>query len=165
MDNSKQEFVSLFLLHQNMVHKICRAYCPNVADRQDLFQEIALQLWRAYPTFRGEAKESTWMYRVALNVAITHGRRSKPQAEQLTENFHQLAELADTSDGSEQMEALYKAIYMLSDVEKALVLLYFEDKSTEEIALLTGVTVGNVRVKMHRIREKLRVQIQTIPST
>ena len=79
-------------------------------------------------------------------------------------SFHQLAEMGDTSDGSEQMEALYKAIYLLSDLEKALVLLYFENKHTEEIALLSGITVGNVRVKMHRIREKLRVQIQHITS-
>ena len=160
MGDPKSEFVKLLLQHQHIVHKICRAYCPRAEDRQDLFQEIALQLWRAYPTFRSEAKESTWIYRVALNVAISNVRRSKPKPEALTDGLFQMPDLADSHDSSAQMEALYQAIYALSDLEKALVLLYFEDNSMEEIATLTGVTVGNVRVKMHRIREKLRAQIK-----
>lgn len=164
MSDPKSEFVQILLQHQQIVHKICRAYCPTVDARRDLFQEIALQLWRAYPTFRGDAKKSTWIYRVALNVAISDVRRSKPRSAPLTESLHQLPEMEADEDTNEQIAALYRAIYTLSDLEKALVLLYFEDKSMEEIAGLTGITVGHVRVKMHRIREKLRAQLQPIPS-
>jgi RNA polymerase sigma-70 factor (ECF subfamily) len=164
VSDTRSEFVKILLQHQHIVHKICRAYCPLADDRQDMFQEIALQLWRSYPTFRGEALESTWIYRVALNVAISSLRRAKTSAKPLTDFHGQLPDLQDTTDSDEQMNMLYEAIYTLTDLEKALVLLYFEDKSMEEIAELTGTNAGNVRVKMHRIREKLRAHIQRIPS-
>lgn len=152
------------MLHQNMVHKICRAYCPQAQDRQDLFQEIALQLWRAFPNFKGASRESTWIYRIALNVAITHLRSKKSPVEQLSESFLQttVAEISEQPD--EQIEALYQAIYTLSDLEKALVLLFFEEKSMDEITAITGISAGNVRVKMHRIREKLRSKMQPVTS-
>lgn len=98
------------------------------------------------------------MYRIALNVAIASGRRKRPQALELSERQLQLP-APENPDYSDRMEALYQAVYTLSDVEKAMVLLYFEEKSMEEIAALTGISVGNVRVKMHRIREKLRSQM------
>lgn len=164
MSDTRSEFVKILLQHQNILHKICRAYCPTALDRQDMFQEIALQLWRSYPTFRGEARESTWIYRVALNVAISSVRRAKPTTKPLTDLYGQLPDMQDTSEPDEQLALLYQAIYTLTDLEKALVLLYFEDKSMDEIAELTGTSVGNVRVKMHRIREKLRAHIQRIPS-
>lgn len=151
----KSEFIQMLLENQALVHKVCRAFCPDKQDRQDLFQEIALQLWRAYPGFRGDSKESTWMYRVSLNVAIAFGRRKRPAAVELSERQFQLP-VPENPDNSDQLAALYQAVYTLSDVEKAIILLYFEEKSMEEIAALTGVSVGNVRVKMHRIREKLR---------
>ncbi len=156
----KPEFARMLVQHQQIVHKICRVYCPRVADRKDLFQEISIQLWRAYPSFRAEAKESTWVYRVALNVAISQARRNKQPLASLTEAVYHLPDLGPSEQDDEQLEALYKAIYTLSDVEKALVFLYFENKSMDEIAALSGITVGNVRVKMHRIREKLRAQLQ-----
>ena len=164
MVDPKSEFVKLLMQHQNIVHKICRAYCPIAAERQDMFQEIALQLWRSYPNFRGDARESTWIYRVALNVAISSVRRSKKSAKPLDDFHGQLPDLQDTTDSDERMDLLYQAIYTLTDLEKALVLLYFEDKSMDEIAALAGTSVGNVRVKMYRIREKLRAHIQRIPS-
>ena len=158
MADLKSEFIQMLLENQALVHKICRTFCPDKQDRQDLFQEIALQLWRAYPGFRGDSRGSTWMYRVALNVAIASGRRKRPQALELSERQLQLP-APENPDNSDRMEALYQAVYTLSDVEKAMVLLYFEEKSMEEIAALTGISVGNVRVKMHRIREKLRSQM------
>lgn len=151
-------FVNLLLQHQNILHKICRAYCPIAEDRRDLFQEIALQLWRAYPNFKGDSKVSTWMYRIALNVAISGLRKSKDPPLQISENLYQIPDAV--TDSTEQIELLYQAIYALSDLEKALILLFFEDKTTEEIADLSGITPNNVRVKMHRIREKLKVQMR-----
>jgi RNA polymerase sigma factor (sigma-70 family) len=156
-------FVQLLVRHQNIVHKICRAYCPLAEDRRDLFQEIVLQLWRAYPTFRNESKESTWIYRISLNVAITGLRKARGQSVgPLTEVMQQIPN--EESDIEEQIGMLYKAMYILSDVEKALVLLYFEEKTNDEIAELTGFTPNHIRVKMHRIREKLRAYFQTIHS-
>lgn len=163
MASPDKAFVQLLLQQQNIVHKICRAYCPLEEDRRDLFQEIALQLWRAYPNFRNEAKESTWIYRIALNVAISSHRKTRPQPiGPLTEIMHQIPN--EESDTEERVAMLYQAMYTLSDVEKALLLLSFEEKTNEEIAELTGLTPNNIRVKMHRIREKLRAHFQTINS-
>jgi RNA polymerase sigma-70 factor, ECF subfamily len=154
---SESAFVELLLQHQHLVQKICRAYCPAEQDRRDLFQEIALQLWRAYPQFRGDSKGSTWLYRIALNVAISHRRRARrPPADALGEATALLATQEPDDAAAARAEQLYQAIHTLSSVEKALVLLYFEEKSNEEIAELMGISVGNVRVKMHRIREKLK---------
>lgn len=157
MASPDAEFVHLLLQHQNLVHKICRSYCPLAEDRRDLFQEIALQLWRAYPNFRSEAKESTWVYRIALNVAISGLRKTPPPTAQMAETFYQLSN--PEQDTAARVEQLYQAMYTLSDVEKALLLLYFEEKTTDEIAELTGFTSNNVRVKMHRIREKLKAKM------
>lgn len=157
MSPSESAFAQLLLRHQHLVHKICRAYCPAAQDRRDLFQEIALQLWRAYPRFRGDSKESTWLYRIALNVAISQVRRTrKPTTDALNEVTAHLAAQEPDEAAAAQSERLYKAIHTLSDVEKALVLLYFEEKTNDEIAELMGISVGHVRVKMHRIREKLK---------
>ncbi len=157
-------FVQLLVRHQNIVHKICRAYCPLAEDRRDLFQEIALQLWRAYPSFRNEAKESTWIYRISINVAISGLRKARQQSVgPVTELMHQIPNEESDSDGRVAM--LYMAMYTLSDVEKALLLLYFEEKTNHEISELTGLTPNNIRVMMHRIREKLRAYFQTIHAT
>ena len=156
-------FVQLLVQHQNIVHKICRAYCPMAEDRRDLFQEIALQLWRAYPNFRNEAKESTWIYRIAINVAISGLRKARPQSVgPVTEVMHQIPN--EESDTEERVVLLYKAMYTLSDLKKALVLLYFEEKTNDEISELMGLTPNHIRVTMHRIREKLRAYFQTIHS-
>jgi RNA polymerase sigma-70 factor (ECF subfamily) len=160
----KTEFARMLVEHQQIVHKICRVYCPRADDREDMFQEISVQLWRAYPGFRAEAKESTWIYRVALNVAISQSRRRKHPISQLTEATYHLPDFGPSEQSDEQLELLYKAIHALSEVEKALIFLYFENKTLDEIAVLSGISVGNVRVKMHRIREKLRTQLQPISS-
>jgi RNA polymerase sigma-70 factor (ECF subfamily) len=153
-------FVQLLLQHQNILHKICRAYCPVEADRRDLFQEIALQLWRAYPNFRNESKESTWVYRISLNVAISRLRKAKLPHHPLTEAMQQIP--AEEVSSEDRTAALYQAMYILTDVEKALILLYFEEKTNEEIGELMGLSPNHIRVKMHRIREKLRVHFLTI---
>ena len=152
-------FVYLLATNQYIVHKICRAYCPVEEDRRDLFQEIALQLWRAYPQFKGDAKITTWIYRMSLNVAISGLRKTKDPPARISEAMHQIPD--DRPPQEDRVEVLYQAMYVLSDVEKALLLLYFEDKTIDEIADLTGITTNNVRVKMHRIREKLKTQMQS----
>ena len=154
----EQKFVSDLEKHQNIVHKVCRIYTNNQDAHNDLFQEITIQLWKAYPKFRGDAKFSTWMYRVALNTAITLYRKSKRSIQ--TQDFDsvlykvQSNEYDDTEE--QQLKFLYKSIHELSDIEKALVFLYLEDKNYKEISETMGITEVNARVKMNRVKNKLK---------
>ena len=154
----ENQFVKLLDENQNIIHKVCRVYTNNSDAHKDLFQEVTIQLWKAYPKFRGDAKFSTWMYRAALNTAITLYRKSKRQIQtnDITD-FHYKLEY-DEYDGEieEQMQLLYKAIHQLSDIEKALILLYLEDKPYKEIAETMGITEVNARVKVNRIKTKLK---------
>ena len=154
----EKQFVHLLDENQNIIHKVCRVYTNNSHAHKDLFQEVTIQLWKAYPKFRGDAKFSTWMYRVALNTAITLYRKSKRQIQTNDiSDFHYKLEY-DEYDGEieEQMQLLYKAIHQLSDIEKALILLYLEDKPYKEIAETMGITEVNARVKVNRIKTKLK---------
>ena len=144
--------------NQSIIHKICRSYTNSEAAHKDLFQEITIQLWKAYPKFRGDSKFSTWMYRVAFNTAISLYRKSK-RTVQTTPIYDNLKELQfqdydETHD--KQLELLYQAIQSLNDIEKALALLYLEDKSYKEIALTLGISEVNARVKMNRTKTKLK---------
>ncbi|QFZ55203.1 RNA polymerase sigma factor [Oceanihabitans sp. IOP_32] len=159
MNNAlKHSFVELLEKHQNIVHKVCRLYTNNYDAHNDLFQEITIQLWKAYPKFRGDAKFSTWMYRVALNTAITLYRKSKRRIN--TQDFGDVEfkiKQEDYDDTEEQqLKALYQAIYQLNDIEKALVLLYLEDKNYKEISDTLGISEVNARVKMNRTKAKLK---------
>lgn len=152
------EFLSDFENNQNIVHKICRMYTTNQDAHNDLFQEIAIQLWKNYSKFRGEAKFSTWMYRVALNTAISLYRKSTRTLK--TDDFSDVAykisstEYDDTEE--KQLAALYQAIHQLNDIDKALIFLYLEDKPFIEIAETLGISNVNARVKMNRAKEKLK---------
>ncbi|TGD83407.1 sigma-70 family RNA polymerase sigma factor [Hymenobacter wooponensis] len=141
-----------------MLQRICRMYCADPDDRQDLYQEIVLQLWRAYPQYEARAKFSTWLYRVALNVAISNLRQRtrRPVAERFGDTVPDVAPPLDTGPDAEDLGQLYQAIERLSDVEKAFVLLYLEERTYEEMADILGITQNNVRVKMHRVQDKLR---------
>ncbi len=154
----EHQFVEELEKHQNIVHKVCRIYTSDQDAHNDLFQEITIQLWKAYPKFRGDAKFSTWMYRVALNTAITLYRKSKRTVDTSSyENFEFKIQSEEYDDSEEQqLKVMYKAIKQLSDIEKALVFLYLEDKSYREISETMGITEVNARVKMNRIKTKLK---------
>ncbi|AMC10611.1 RNA polymerase subunit sigma-70 [Lutibacter profundi] len=154
----EHKFISEFQQHQNIIHKVCRIYTNNQEAHNDLFQEIAIQLWKAYPKFRGDSKISTWMYRIGLNTAITLYRKSKRTIK--TQDFDnvlfriQSTSYDDTEE--EQLKLMYKAIYQLSDIDKALIFLYLEDKNYKEISDTIGISEVNARVKMNRIKTRLR---------
>ena len=158
--NEKLEhrFVKLLETNQNIVHKICRLYTNDKDAHDDLFQEITIQLWRAFPKFRGDSKFSTWMYRVSLNTAITLYRKSKRQID--TQDFESISfkikseEYDDTTE--QQLKLMYDAVKKLNDIDKALVFLYLEDKSYREISGTLGISEVNARVKMNRAKDKLR---------
>lgn len=144
--------------NQNIVHKICTLYTNDRDSHKDLFQEITIQLWKAFPKFRGEAKFSTWMYRVALNTAITLYRKSKKRID--TQDYESVIFKikADEYDDTEeqQLKLMYKAVRQLGDIDKALVFMYLEDKNYTEISETLGITEVNARVKINRIKTKLR---------
>jgi RNA polymerase sigma-70 factor (ECF subfamily) len=150
----------LRLVHENkaMLYKVCRLYTQTEFDRQDLFQEIVIQLWKSYPKFRGDSKFSTWLYRIALNTAISDLRRQKKNVT-LTEPTQLPTEIEDIQyqeDQEEQLLLLHKAINQLTEIEKAITMLYLEDKSYDEMEEILGINQNNLRVKMNRIKEKLR---------
>ena len=154
----EHSFVELLEKHQNIVHKVCRLYTNNYDAHNDLFQEITIQLWKAYPKFRGDSKFSTWMYRVGLNTAITLYRKSKRSISTTqfdTVQFKIKAEDYDDTE-EEQLKLLYSAVHQLNDIEKALVFLYLEEKNYREISETMGITEVNARVKMNRVKTKLR---------
>jgi len=152
------EFLKQITEAQGIIHKICRMYCDDEEHRKDLFQEILIQLWKSYGSFKGEAKFSTWLYRVALNVAIQDLRKTKKegslffQTNQFIERESQIAEGYE----DQNLKLMHKAIANLNKIEKAIIMLHLEDKSNEEIAKIIGITQNYVRVKMNRIKGKLR---------
>ncbi|MGA8852767.1 MAG: RNA polymerase sigma factor [Christiangramia sp.] len=154
----EHQFVTNLEKHQNIAHKICRIYTNDQASHNDLFQEITIQLWKAYPKFRGDAKFSTWMYRVALNTAITLYRKKKRRIQtQDYDNVHFKIKAEEYNDEVEQhLKLMYDAIRQLNDIDKALVFLYLEDKNYAEISYTLGITEVNARVKMNRVKTKLK---------
>nr|WP_252729997.1 RNA polymerase sigma factor [Zobellia uliginosa] len=154
----EHQFVTELENNQNIVHKVCTLYTNDRDSHNDLFQEITIQLWKAYPKFRGESKFSTWMYRVALNTAITLYRKSKRRVR--TQDYESVIFKikADEYDATEeeQLKLMYKAVKQLGDIDKALVFLYLEDKDYREISETLGISEVNARVKMNRVKKKLR---------
>lgn len=141
-----------------MLLKVCNVYCHSEFDRQDLFQEIVIQLWKSFPKFRGESKFSTWLYRIALNTAISDLRRQKKNIT-LIEPANLPGDIEDIQyykQKEEQLQQLHSAIEQLTEIEKAITMLYLEDKSYEEMEEILGISQNNLRVKMNRIKEKLR---------
>jgi RNA polymerase sigma-70 factor (ECF subfamily) len=159
----EKEFLQIIKKNQGIIHKVCNIYCDDLDDRNDLFQEIVAQLWKSFPSFREESKFTTWMYRVALNTAITTFKKTKrrPDQNRLTyENFQVKDENYDT-ETEDEIKSLHRAVAQLTGVEKSIVLLFLENKKYEEIAEITGITQNYVRVKMNRIKKKLKKFMET----
>ncbi len=159
MSNSlEQSFVTQLKENQNIIHKICRLYTSGEDAHNDLFQEITIQLWKAFPKFRGDSKFSTWAYRVALNTAITLYRKSTRSIAtiEFETSRHFIKQEDYNFEEEEQIKLLYKAVHQLNDIEKALVFMYLEDKDYEEISETLGISEVNARVKMNRIKGKLK---------
>ena len=155
---TQEEFVRQVQTNQGIIQKICRLYCQTQPDREDLFQEIVVQLWKGLPKFQGQSKFTTWMYRVALNTAISDFRKKKktlPVSDAEVALLAAESELTEVNK-EEQLNTLYAAIRHLPEIDKAIVMLYLEEKSYEEMEDILGINTNNLRVKMNRIREKLR---------
>jgi RNA polymerase sigma factor (sigma-70 family) len=154
---TEKEFEEKIRGHELVIHKVCSMYAYSEADRQDLFQDIVIQLWQSYSKYRGDAKFSTWLYRVAINTAIT-GLRKKKDFITTTEPFSLPHKADDESSLAEEdrFREMYEAIAKLNDIEKAVVMLYMEERTYEEMEEILGISESTLRVKMNRIKEKLR---------
>lgn len=151
------QFLQLIDQHQQIIHKICWLYRDSLEDREDLFQEIVGQLWRSAPSFEGKSQFSSWLYRIAINTALTIFRKKQPDVRYSSV----LPDIpAGIPDDNEQMERLRIAIRQLNDTDKAIIALYLEELSYQEIAAITGITENNVGVKINRIKNKLQQLLQ-----
>lgn len=155
MQNS-DEFVQWIRKNEGILYKISRAYESNPESQKDLYQEIVYQLWKAYPKFRGEAKVSTWIYRIALNTSLTYKKRSQKHRAYVPQGF-ELPDIMEESDTlqEDRIQQLYESIQQLNLVDKGLVLLYLEGKSYTEMGKVMGLTPTNVGTRLARIRKKL----------
>jgi len=161
MKETETLFLSLINQHQAIIHKISKMYMNDVEQQRDLFQEIVMQLWRAYPTFKGNSKFSTWMYRVALNTALVYFKKDNRKVDKspLDENID-IEDVNENEAKEEKLAYLYKAVQELNAVEKALIFLFLENQSHREIAENLGITEVNARVKLNRTKEKLQFIIK-----
>lgn len=156
--SQRQEFLGMISSHQHLIRKVAAIYYRNQEDQEDAFQEILLSLWKAYPTFEGRSKISTWIYRVALNTVLGGFRKAsnKVYHNQSDVGISEFLLEPNDKDYSEEINVLYKAIEQLSGIEKAIIMLYMEEKNYEDIADIMGMTKTNVGVKINRIKKKLK---------
>lgn len=147
-----EQFLDMIRQNEGIIYKVASFYADVDHPISDLYQEVVLNLWKSFASFRGDSKYSTWIYRIALNTCVSFYRRSKRNVTYVDISM----DIPDTVDNREDIQELYKLINRLGKIERALVLLYLDDKSYKEIAEITGLSVTNVATKLSRIKEKLR---------
>ena len=158
MQKPQQDFLSMIDANKRIIFKICNSYCKNADDREDLAQEMIFQLWKSWSSYNANYKLSTWMYRIALNVAISFYRKEKKTTETVFMGDH-LIEIADEQveeSLAANLNALQQFINELKPLDKALMILYLEEKPQKEIAEIMGITSTNVATKIGRIKEQLK---------
>jgi len=156
MSALQEQFQSLVEEHKKILYKVCNSYCRNRDDREDLAQEIMVQLWRSFGSFDGHARFSTWMYRIALNVAISFYRRESTRTRfVLSNDEHLLNAVDETANSPVEIQVLYDFIDRLDPLNKALVLLYLDGHNYQEISAVVGITETNVATKISRLKQKL----------
>jgi len=155
-DHTEQEFLSVIKEYERVIYKVCYLYATKNAPLNDLYQEVVLNIWKAFGKFRGESKISTWIYRIALNTCISFIRKEKniPEIVTLTQEASWMTD--DQDELQVMLKELHQLINRLGQLDKSIILLYLEEKSYEEIAEIMGLTVTNVATKLSRIKDKLR---------
>jgi RNA polymerase sigma factor (sigma-70 family) len=155
---AKQErFQALMEEHKKILYKVCHSYRRNPGDRDDLAQEILFQLWRSFGAFDERVRFSTWMYRIALNVAISFYRRERVRTRHIVPGSEHLLEAIDEKENrSEEVQLLYQWIEELDPLNKALVILYLDGNNYQEIADVLGISETNVATKISRLKQNMR---------
>jgi len=157
--SEKDRFIGIIRSHKGILAKIIRSYCKNPDDWKDLEQEIVIQLWKSFKQYDERYKLSTWIYRIALNVAISHYRRDLKRKNDtpLEEAIFVLAEDPATQEHQERLKNLYEFINQQNALDKGLLILYLEENTHKEIADIMGVTESNVGTRLNRVKQKLKV--------
>ena len=150
---SEATFIQLLNSNQGIIAKVCSVYCNQKEDYEDLFQEITYQAYKGFSSFRGDAKFSTWLYRIALNTAISSFRKKKPQLSFLAELPDNVTDTSHNNE--EEKQHLIHAIKQLNETERAIITLYLDELSYTEISAIIGISENNVGVKINRIKNKL----------
>lgn len=152
------DFVDLLEQHRGILYKVTNAYCRDHDDRQDLAQEITLQLWRSYSRFDRRLRFSTWMYRIAMNVAISRYRagRTRIRETQPLDDLSEVASEHERADAGDNTRVLYAAIRELDELNRALIVLFLDGYSHDEIGTILGLTPTNVATRLNRIKEQFR---------
>ena len=152
----EKEFLDMIEAHKRIIYKVCYMYANDQDDLNDLFQETVLNLWKSFTRYRGDSTYNTWVYRIAMNTCITFLRRSstRPQTIPMTTDVARLA--AEEEDMAGQLRELYRLINQLGKLERALILLWLEERSYQEMADILGISKANVAVKLNRTKEKLK---------
>lgn len=158
---SEKSFIDLVNKHRALIFKVCHLYCGDSENRRDLFQEIVLQLWKSFTRFRNESAVSTWIYRISLNTAISNFRKEvkMPARASLSLAELHIPDVNDTEDQENHL-VLHTAIATLSDIEKAIIMLYLEEKNYEEMSSILGISTSNVGARINRIKNKLTQRIK-----
>ncbi|HEY0456979.1 MAG TPA: RNA polymerase sigma factor [Verrucomicrobiae bacterium] len=165
------KFLELLRENRPKILKICRVYAWNSTDKDDLYQEILFQIWRALPNLKTDQFANTWLYRVALNTALSFVRKDKSRRAQVADcHGNQLQEIPEDLSSNdpnkrEQLSQMFQAISQLDGLEKATITLFLEDLSYEQIAAVLGITESNVGVMLHRAKKKLSALIKETPCT
>ena len=155
MNEQAQMFLSLMEQHKQIIYKVCFMYASEEETINDLFQEVTLNLWKGFPKFRGESNISTWVYRIAVNTCVSWLRSSNRQLQTVPLTLF-TADLITDEQEKENLRELYSLINRLGKLERALILLWLEERSYEEIAEILDISVSNVGVRINRIKTKLR---------
>jgi len=160
MTTNKETFLRLLEEHKGIIIKICNAYCQAKDDKEDLSQEIVYNLWKAFANYTPDHKFSTWLYRVALNVAISYYRKEKRslQYTPYDENLIVFSEEGYNKELEGNLLLLQQFIFELKEIDKSIMLLYLDDKSYHEIAEITGISETNVATKINRIKTNLKAK-------
>jgi len=157
--NIEKEFLERINDHKGILYKVAKLYMDTKTDQEDLYQEMICQLWKSYNSFKGTSLFSTWMYRVCLNTAITYFKKDSKRSRStfsLNGEEHYLRNEEGCLEIENQITYLYKAIHELNDIEKALIFLFLEGFSHQEIGINLGISEGNARVKLNRTKNKLQ---------
>ena len=154
---SSDFYISSILPHAAIIIKICRAYTNTQEDFEDYYQEVCLQIWRSRNNFKQQSEWSTWIYRLSLNVCLTLLKRTKNKAQQFASDYLP-AEMSEQNQAfaDESINQLYDGIRQLSELDRAIILLYLEEKSYQEIAEIIGSNPNNIGVRIKRIKERLK---------
>lgn len=161
----KDQFLYIVQQNKKLIFKVCNAYCHDPEDRKDLVQEVIIQLWQSFDKYNNRFKLSTWMYRIALNTAISHyraDRKRKDTTVSINESLFDFADENNTAELDTRVQLLYSFINRFDELNKALMILYLDNNSYKDIADVLGITETNVATKISRLKKQLKQQFENV---